>query len=251
MKRTRDVLSGVSVLALCTLAGAPHALAAGFDWSGAYFGINAGFANNNSEVGNTVTYDPRSLESFANAIEADQATLIGGALLGYNLQLDRIVLGAEADLNYLGFSDSRSKISDLDIYAATSKTTFDASWFGTLRGRLGCTLGGFLVYGTAGLASGDMQATASVRATDVLTGQYGKWHGSADTLDWGWTAGAGVEYGISNVSFGVEYLYVDLGSTDWKVTSDGTLKDVLDTAKASASADYSFSVARATAKLRF
>ena len=38
---------------------------------------------------------------------------------------------------------------------------------------------------------------------------------STDANNWGWTVGAGMEYGIDNWSLGVEYLYVDLGSAEW------------------------------------
>ena len=43
----------------------------------------------------------------------------------------------------------------------------------------------------------------------------GHWNDSADDVNWGWTIGAGVEYGIDNWSLGLEYLYVDLGEADW------------------------------------
>lgn len=230
---------------------AAEVLAKGYDWSGAYFGVNAGLAANDSTVDSAMVRGVNSYRDVADRIEANQDALIGGALIGYSVQIDRIVLGAEADANYLGFSDTRSKVRNFDAFTATNKTSFDASWFGTLRGRLGYSLGGFLLFGSAGLAVGDMEATASIKATDVLTGRYATWHGSADAMNWGWTAGAGLEYGISNVSFGLEYLYVDLGGAEWNVRSSGSLADVVAPSGAKGSAEYQFSVARATAKLRF
>jgi opacity protein-like surface antigen len=70
-------------------------------------------------------------------------------------------------------------------------------------------------------------------------------------VNWGWTIGAGMEYGIENWSLGIEYLYVDLGDADWDgdlvefANSNGELFDT------KGSVDYQFSVFRATAKLRF
>lgn len=133
----------------------------------------------------------------------------------------------------------------------TKNTTFDATWFGTLRGRLGYSLGGLLLYGTGGLAVGDMQATASVKAVDAINGEYVKWKGSTDSINWGWTAGLGAEYGISNVSFGLEYLYVDLGTAQWDGTTNGLITNIVENSKAKGSAEYQFSLVRATAKLQF
>lgn len=221
-----------------------------FDWSGAYFGINAGFASNQSSVDNAVRLDGERYDELADRIAGDQSTLMGGGLLGYNIQIDHIVFGAEADINYLGFSDARSEVQDLDVYSVTKKTSFDASWLGTLRGRLGYTSGGLLVYGTAGLAGGDMEAKASVDALDIATGESVKWKGSTSSMNWGWAAGAGLEYGISNVSFGLEYLYVDLGSAEWNADPNGTIPDIVDNSSAKGSADYQSSLFRATAKLK-
>lgn len=221
-----------------------------FDWSGVYFGVNAGLASNDSNVDNAVKIDGERSKELADRIAGDQSTLMGGGLLGYNIQIDHIVFGAEADLNYLGFSDAQSEVQDLDVYSVAKKTSFDASWLGTLRGRLGYTSGGLLIYGTAGLAGGDMEAKASVNALDVATGESVKWKGSTSTMNWGWTAGAGLEYGISNVSFGLEYLYVDLGSAEWDSDPTGTIPDIIDNSSAKGSADYQFSLFRATAKLK-
>lgn len=250
MKPFLPALALLAAYSLTTPAKAADSLGLGYDWAGAYFGINAGFASNGSTFDNSVYFDNNNYNDLVNRIEGDQATLMGGVLLGYNLQAGNVVFGAEADVNYLGFSDASSTAHDYDIYSATKKTSFDASWFGTLRGRLGYTIGGLLVYGTGGLATGDMEATASVKATDMINGEYAKWNGSASTMNWGWAAGAGIEYGISNVSFGLEYLYVDLGSADWNADPTGTLQDLAGNSNANGSVDYQFSVARATAKLK-
>lgn len=240
----------LTTVCLGTNAQASNFLGPDFDWSGAYFGVNAGFAENSSSIDSAVRFEGDDYQDLANRINGDQSTLVGGGLLGYNVQIDSIVLGAEADVNYLGFSDARSQARDVDIYAVTKDTSFNASWLGTLRGRLGYTVGGLLAYGTAGLAGGDMEATASVNATDIATGEYVKWKGSTDSMNWGWAAGAGVEYGISNVSFGLEYLYVDLGAAEWDADPSGTIPDIVDNSNAHGSADYKFSIIRATAKLK-
>jgi outer membrane immunogenic protein len=242
--------ASLSVALLGSAAQASELPGLGFDWSGAYFGVNAGFASNASTVGNAVAFEGQRYDDLASRIEDDQTSLMGGGLIGYNLQAGGFVFGAEADLNYLGFSEARSQLRETDTYDVVKGTSFNATWLGTLRGRLGYTLGGLLVYGTAGLAGGDMEAKASVKATDIANGEYAKWKGSTDSMNWGWAAGIGTEYGISNVSFGLEYLFVDLGSASWDANGSGTIPDLIDESNARGSVDYQFGMLRATAKLK-
>ena len=251
VKPNLAALTLLGAVCIVSKAEASEAFGPGFDWTGAYFGFNAGFASNESSVDGAVNYAGEHYKDLASEIQGDESTLMGGGLLGYNYQTANIVFGAEADVNYLGFSDARSKAREVDIYDVTKNTTFDATWFGTLRGRLGYSLGGLLIYGTGGLAVGDMQATASVKAVDAINGEYVKWKGSTDSINWGWTGGLGAEYGISNVSFGLEYLYVDLGTAEWDGTANGLITDIVDNSKAKGSAEYQFSLIRATAKLQF
>jgi len=248
------VLRGVC-LAAAWLAGSSAAQAApadgGYDWQGLYFGVNAGAATNSSSLENTISGIENGYDRLSRGFDTDDTSLVGGGLLGYNFQMGRVVIGAEADIEYLGFSNARSTVENLTAVDLVSKTSLDAAWLGTLRARLGYTLGGFLVYGTAGLAAGDMSATVSAKATDILSGEYAKWHGSSDEIAQGWTAGAGVEYGISNVSFGVEYIYASLGDLDWNLQRSEGLDSIGDAVRGRGSASPEFSILRATAKMQF
>jgi outer membrane immunogenic protein len=125
---------------------------------------------------------------------------IGGAQVGYNHQTGHLVLGIEADLNYDNFLTS----------SVTSGTS--AGWVGSLRPRLGYAMGPMLFYGTGGLAYGNPDLSSfSTSGADFRLG---------------WTAGAGIEYGLSrNWSMRLEYLHTDLGpSTN---TPDHLTDDVL------------------------
>ena len=247
MTRSVAFITFIGTLALSSAAAMAGALGPAYEWSGAYFGITAGWATNDTTLDISVDDPGSSFNDAVDRIEGDQATLMGGAVAGYNFQYNSIVFGIEASLDYLGFSDTSSQVRSLDIYSAASDTTFNANWLGTFRGRAGYTIGGLLLYGTAGLAAGDMEASASVNAIDMLAGEQAKWKSSTDAMNWGWTAGLGLEYGISNVSFGVEYLYVDLGSVNWDADPTGTLSSALGL-QLDGSADYQFSLLRATAK---
>lgn len=245
----RTILASLTTLCLATPSAAFDLLDGGYDWAGVYMGVKAGLVSNNSSLDMSV----KSLEDQSTALKdeltGDQSSLMGGGLIGYNIQASNLLLGFEADLNYLGYSDTKSKLQDYDVYATTRDATFDASWFGTLRARSGITAAGFLIYGTAGLATGNMQATATIKAIDPMTGDVAQWKGSTAATSWGWTAGGGIEYGISNVSFGLEYLYVDLGSEHW---SGKQLTDDIDSlSKVNGTAHYQFGITTATAKLHF
>ena len=256
MKKFAIVAStAFAALALATAAQAADVVAPSYDWTGFYVGANAGVSWNNSNIDNRFDIDGDGVNDIANKIDGSQAAFTGGGILGYNYQIDQIVLGVEADINYLGFSDDNKRSADitppagaelaLGIDSYTAKSSFEADWFGTIRGRLGYAIDNVLIYGTGGAAYGHMSADGKVKgySGDV---EVASWKGSTDSTNWGWTLGGGMEYGIDNWSLGLEYLYVDLGSGEWNGNND-----VFNDSKLKGSADFAFSTVRATAKYRF
>ena len=230
-----------AALALATAAQAADMTApATYDWTGFYVGANAGIAWNNSSLDQDVYLGGDRARELANSIDGDQTAFTAGGLLGYNYQIDQIVLGVEADINYLGFGDSnRNDVSDFfQTDGAYSRTSFEADWFGTIRARLGFAVDNVLIYGTGGAAYGHMEADGKLVVGEDV------WKGSTEATNWGWTVGAGAEYGIDNWSLGLEYLYVDLGDAEWD-------SNVIEDAAFKGSADYAFSTVRATVKYRF
>jgi outer membrane immunogenic protein len=127
------------------------------------------------------------------------------------------VIGIEADFSGSGISGSQtvSPIIQNDgtpfpgagILTAHQHT----NWFGTLRPRLGYTVTpSLLVYGTGGLAYGDVSYSAN---TDFRPNGAAFYPASFSKTKVGWTAGGGVEYAIlKNWTVKAEYLYMDLGS---------------------------------------
>jgi outer membrane immunogenic protein len=99
---------------------------------------------------------------------------------------------------------------ETDIQASAADDTFapykfSNPWFGTLRGRAGFAINNVMLYGTAGLAYGELK---------------GEFFGLEENKTLvGWTAGAGIEYGFTqNWSAKLEYLYMDLGSRAYSIT---------------------------------
>jgi outer membrane immunogenic protein len=124
--------------------------------------------------------------------------VVGGIEGGYNWQRGSFVLGAEAEIDLSGADDTVSPFE------------FSTPWLGTLRARGGVALNNVLLYGTGGLAFGDLRAD-SFNLTESHT-----------TV--GWTAGAGVEVLLNpRWSAKVEWLYLQLSDTNFSVT--GTSND--------------------------
>lgn len=237
-------------------AAPPAPAAAAPSWTGFYVGVNAGwaanadgyasgaqtnYANTSGDTG-TETHGPggpawltkESLNGF-----------VGGGQLGYNYQVESVVLGAEADIQGGSLKGSASASSTTAInllpfppggpnlwpVTGNMAATSQVDWFGTVRARLGfVTMGGdALVYGTGGLAYGQVSSTLAYSGGFAAVPSLGfggsVWNvaGTSSAFKTGWTAGAGFEYslrslGLSHWTIRAEYLMVDLGSIETDVT---------------------------------
>lgn len=252
------LLAGSALVAALSFASAAQAadvsVAPAYDWSGFYVGANAGVAWNNSSLDADPYVDGVRYDQLENKINGDQAAFTAGGLIGYNYQINQIVLGAEADISYLGFSDDNKRSFDTLLNDAplnvTAKSQLDVDWFGTIRGRLGYAIDNLLIYGTGGAAYGHVNASSRINANYNDGEITDSWKASEDQTNWGWTVGAGMEYGIDNWSLGLEYLYVDLGDGNW--SDNHRNAEFIDTdTRLKGSGDFAFSVVRATAKIRF
>jgi outer membrane immunogenic protein len=147
-----------------------------YNWSGFYAGLNLGY-----EWGKVTNSS------------IDPSGIAGGGQIGYNWQAGQFVFGAEADI----------QASAADDTFASYK--FSNPWFGTVRGRAGYAINNVLLYGTFGLAYGNLDAQlGSLEENKTLVG---------------WTGGLGMEVGFTpNWSAKVEYLYMDLASRAYSIT---------------------------------
>ena len=162
-----------------------------FTWTGLYAGVNGGygFGQGSRTLVDTVT-------GATVAVGGDDEGFVGGGQVGFNYQIGAFVLGVETDLQYadLGGRDQ------FTVGGTTFRTRGSDDYFGTLRGRVGLAFDRFMVYGTGGLAYGDV--------------------GTFGTEGAGWTAGGGIEYAFTNnITAKVEGLYVNLdrGNTAYAV----------------------------------
>jgi len=207
---------------------APPPAAAVYNWTGFYLGLNAGAGISDSKLDvdptgafltdvNAAAY----LASYPGELTSQQAGFTGGLTAGYNWQPNNFVFGVEGDINYLHLTASSSANPPAvpPLGGNVGKLmSLEEDWFGTLRGRLGVAFDRFLVFGTGGLAIGEVKSSAAW--TDH--GSY-NWAASSSSTRAGWVLGAGAEYALTqNWRVKAEYLYVDLGSHSYNVTNATT-----------------------------
>ena len=227
--------SGFAFAAGMTPKAAPAPV---YSWTGFYVGGNLGYSwgDPNSDtsltgIGASTTFGPFA---FAHSDPLKLQGVIGGAQIGYNWQASPDwVYGLEADWQAsgeaaaLGYSDPYAgrRLGFQAVGTANTNDNAQIPWFGTLRGRVGYALDHVLIYGTGGLAYGQVQlegTTTDSGSTLFICGPTcsptpfgGTAPFGASRVSVGWTAGAGVEGALAgNWTWKAEYLYVDLGSLD-------------------------------------
>jgi outer membrane immunogenic protein len=144
---------------------------------------------------------------------ASASSWLAGGHAGYNWQSGAAVFGVETDLQGTHLNSSMNgglthspplTPPPAGDFAMTSATI---DWYGTFRGRLGWAFGPWMLYGTGGLAYGNVGLNSSFGTLGQATGV------QASSTKVGWVAGAGIDYWISpNLTFNLLYQHVDLGS---------------------------------------
>jgi outer membrane immunogenic protein len=177
------------------------------NWAGLYLGGNVGSATGRNRSSLSVL--PVVNEQFNLSPDG----IIGGGQIGYNWQAGNIVYGVEAD--FQGSSQKDNKTT-----ALVGLASYDATlpWFGTVRGRLGYSVGQTLFYATGGYAYGSVKTKINLAGTS---------NSLSKTQD-GYAVGGGIETPFKLLGlFGpqwttkTEYLYVDLGSSTDLVGTTG------------------------------
>jgi outer membrane immunogenic protein len=196
-----------------------------FNWTGFYAGLNIGYGWGDNSYISSKTYDFPVELGFGYNRSPDPSGVLGGGQIGVNFQpfmalgldplYERFMLGVEADFQGAGLSQTSGATDYGNARAPTARgfglITQTQGFFGTARGRVGFLVSpNLLVYGTGGLAYGDVGFSISSVNNFNFAGQ-----SSHDFTRVGWTAGGGGEWMFSpNWSVKVEYLYTDLGAAD-------------------------------------
>ena len=194
-----------------------------FSWTGFYVGANVGFGGDRFEYpfhasAQQLQAEAPPLTSSTNGnFSLTSSGFFGGGQIGYNYQAsNNVVLGVETDFQWSGIKGRFEGNQTLTNNGTTVSTSFgtgsEIAWFGTVRGRLGYAWDRLFLYATGGAAYGKVDTNGTFSFTGA--------NGAVQTVavasggtQWGWTAGAGLEYAFApQWSFKTEYLYIDLGS---------------------------------------
>lgn len=174
---------------------APPPVAAVWNWTGFYVGINGGYGWGESRW----SLLPAGLNEGTHSIDGGTV----GGQIGYNWQFGGWVVGLEAQGNWADFNGSNVS---LVAPAFTNRTQIDA--FGLFTGKVGYAWNNFMVYAKGGAAVQSVDYRYFTTATGI-TG------GTASETRWGAAAGAGLEYAFTpNWSAGLEYNHMFMGNRD-------------------------------------
>jgi outer membrane immunogenic protein len=149
-----------------------------FSWVGPYVGATLGY-----EWG-SIENNPTRPNGVAGGFEA-----------GFNWQNGNFIYGGEADISFSAANDT------------FAPWQFSNPWFGTARGRVGIAANSVLLFGTAGLAYGELTGTSSGNPSE-----------SRASL--GWVVGLGAEVSFAqHWSAKAEWLYFNLDDHHFSVTA--------------------------------
>jgi outer membrane immunogenic protein len=214
--------SGAADIPAAPVVQAPIAVPAKQSWYGFYIGGNAGYAwgNNSVEFGPDAFYGPLLLASgVPGNLAGKPKGFLGGITYGSNYQFNNIVIGLDSDFDWSDIKATQNFNGTFTGVPFTVSASHDIKWFSTTRARAGFLLSdNWLLYGTGGLASARVEASANnvlnVAGLCAVTAG-GCPFGAASKNMWGWTAGAGIEYASGPWQFRVEYLHYDLGTLNF------------------------------------
>lgn len=192
----------------------PPMIAAVYDWSGFYIGINGGGGWSRkcwdtttpvTIVGAAVVVVPPGPEGCHDA----SGGVVGGQL-GYRWQSGAWVFGLEGQGDW-----SNIRGSNASIYApfagASNRTKIDA--IGLITGQVGYAWNNVLFYVKGGAMGVSDKYQGYVTATNVVFDR-------ASETRYGGAVGAGIDFGITpNIVLGVDYMHGFLGSRDITFTS--------------------------------
>lgn len=184
----------------------PPIVAAAYNWSGFYGGINGGWGTSHNCYTNTAVGGVLFAPLGEGCHDSSGGTV--GGQVGYRWQAANWVFGLEAQGNWADFSGSNVS---LVFPGVTNRTRMDA--FGLFTGQVGYAWNNALLYVKGGAAVTDNRY-------DGLSTVSGALLDHASDTRWGGTVGAGVEYGFApNWSAAVEYDHLFMGTNNYLFTS--------------------------------
>jgi len=182
-----------------------------FTWTGVYLGGQVGYAWGTGD-NNLMVLDPATGVAIVSSVAGAPNGVIGGANVGYNLQINQWVLGLEGTVDGTSLSNSATAVLPGFFGKGTVSAYTTSDIQGSIRGRVGFAWDRLLIYGTGGVAFGGFKTVLNFSGTATPGGPFVT-NGNFSSTRVGWTAGGGIQYAITNNwSVRAEYRYTDFGS---------------------------------------
>ncbi len=185
----------------------PPMMAAYYDWSGFYIGLNGGGGSSHKCWDFTT---PAGTFVAAEGCHDATGGTVGGQI-GYRWQASSYVFGLEAQGNWADFHGS-----NISLFNPAFINDTKVQAFGLFTGQIGYAWNNALLYLKGGAAVTDDRYRNFVTGTGVQAA-----NGVSDTR-WGAVIGAGLEYGFApNWSVGVEYDHMFMQDRSYTFTNNG------------------------------
>jgi outer membrane immunogenic protein len=175
-----------------------------FTWTGFYIGGNLGVAWTKGDV----------TDSFGDGFRfAQNAVFAGGGQIGANYQINWLVVGVEADFDWL--ANNQNSSGSVVIGNNTFQVSANDRWITTLAARVGVANNNWLFYAKGG---GGWVGVNNFTLTNVTTG--GSISGSNSNSNSGWLVGAGIEWAFApNWTAKIEYDFLGLNNSSFTVAA--------------------------------
>jgi outer membrane immunogenic protein len=180
-----------------------------YNWSGFYIGGNVGYGFSNSNTFSDSLVPPSTFSSSSNN------SFLGGGQVGVNWEFGPgIVIGAEADFDWLPNNNNTITAARPGVGGATATATINSRWLTLADAKLGYAWDRFMIYGKGGGAF-----VGASNSSGTIGGATGVGISGPSTNS-GWNAGVGFEYAFWGTwSVKAEYDYVRLGSATYTVAT--------------------------------
>ena len=185
---------------------APPMIAAIYDWSGFYVGLNGGWGSSHKCWDFTT---PAGVFVAAEGCHNATGGTVGGQV-GYRWQASSWVFGLEAQGNWADFKGRNTSI----LFAPFVNDT-RVNAFGLFTGQVGYAFNNALLYVKGGAAVTSDRYRSLNAANVVVTN-------NVDDTRWGGVVGVGLEYGFApNWSAAVEYDHMFMQNKTYTFTNNG------------------------------
>jgi outer membrane immunogenic protein len=190
---------------------APRPVVAAYNWTGWYVGghIGGGWSGIDITNVNGNAPFPAGTQNSTN-----QSGVLGGIQAGFNYQMNsNWVVGVEGDYSWASLKGDDTRFSVVPGFTASrlNSTHTEVDWMATVTGRVGYSVSNWLLYAKGGAAWAHKEENGTT--VDPTAGNLLRTVITGDETRFGWTVGAGAEWGFApNWSAKFEYNYLDFGT---------------------------------------